>query len=300
MHTLNNCQICNGNNFTQFETCKDYTVSKEEFSIVSCNNCGFKFTNPIPELSNLGNYYKSVDYISHSNSTKGLVNSLYQFVRKFTLVKKLQLIERLTKQSKSQSKYLLDVGCGTGEFLNACKNAGWHVQGVEPNTDVRNAAQKKYHLTVNDENYLESAFENSYDCITMWHVLEHVPHLNERILRLSKLLKPNGTLIVAVPNCSSYDAKHYGKFWGAYDVPRHLHHFTPKDIETLANNNSMVLDKVQPMLFDSFYVSLLSEKYKTGTTNILSGFWRGLISNLKAAVKNNNSYSSQIYLIRNK
>lgn len=300
MHTIASCQICNGQQFTPVFTCKDYTVSQEEFNIVSCNACGFKFTNPIPDIDKLGDYYKSNEYISHSNTSKGFINSVYQFVRKFTLVKKLQLIEKINKQSNSQSKYLLDVGCGTGEFLNTCKNAGWQVQGIEPDVDARKAAQNNYHLSINDENYLNSAFEQSFDCITMWHVLEHVPNLNERIQVLSKLLKANGRLIVAVPNCSSNDAQYYGKYWGAYDVPRHLHHFIPKDIESLASNNGMVLEKVQPMIFDSFYVSLLSEKYKTGSSNIISGFWRGFVSNMKALVRNDNSYSSQIYILRNK
>ena len=298
MHKISNCQICDGNKFTPFLCCVDYTVSKETFDIVSCNSCGFKFTNPIPDLQELGNYYKSNDYISHSNTSKGLVNSLYQFVRKFTLVKKLQLIEKINK--KSDTKYLLDVGCGTGEFLNTCQNAGWQVQGIEPDNYARNAAQKKYHLTVNDEDYLSTAFENSFDCITMWHVLEHVPNLNERLQTLYKLLKPNGRLIIAVPNCSSYDAQQYQKYWGAYDVPRHLHHFTPNDIQALVSKNSMEVERVMPMIFDSFYVSLLSEKYKTGSSKLLSGFWTGLVSNIKAATKNNNTYSSQIYLIRKK
>jgi 2-polyprenyl-3-methyl-5-hydroxy-6-metoxy-1,4-benzoquinol methylase len=296
MHTISNCQICDGNTSTPFLTCTDYTVSKESFNIVSCNSCGFKFTNPMPDLQLLGNYYKSNDYISHSNTSKGLVNSLYQFVRKFTLVKKLQLIEKINK--KSETKYLLDVGCGTGEFLNTCSNAGWQVQGVEPDNYARNTAQKKYKLTVNDEDYLNTAFENSFDCITMWHVLEHVPNLNERLQTLYKLLRPNGRLVIAVPNCSSFDAQQYQKYWGAYDVPRHLHHFTPNDIHALVAKNNMEVERVMPMIFDSFYVSLLSEKYKTGSSNLISGFWTGLVSNLKAAIKNNNTYSSQIYLIR--
>jgi 2-polyprenyl-3-methyl-5-hydroxy-6-metoxy-1,4-benzoquinol methylase len=298
MQTISNCQICSSTTFSPYLTCTDYTVSNETFDIVACNNCGFKFTNPIPNLQQLGNYYKSNNYISHSNTSKGLVNSLYQFVRKFTLVKKLQMIEKVNKAS--DTKYLLDVGCGTGEFLNTCKNAGWQVQGVEPDNDARKAAQKNYHLTVNDEAYLDTAFENSFDCITMWHVLEHVPNLNERLTALNKLLKPNGKLIVAVPNCSSYDAQNYQEYWGAYDVPRHLHHFTPNDIKQLMNNNGLVVESILPMVFDSFYVSLLSEKYKTGKSNLVSGFWTGLVSNIKAATNNNNTYSSQIYLIRKK
>ena len=295
MHNIDSCQICGSKNFHHMLECIDYTVSKEKFNIVTCSGCGFAFTNPIPELQHLGNYYKSNEYISHSNTSKGLVNSMYQFVRKYTLVKKLQLINQVTKSSTDKS--LLDVGCGTGEFLNTCKNAGWQVQGVEPDSDARSLSIKNYGLDVHEESQLDLFADESFTCISMWHVLEHVPHLNDRIQQLKRVLKPNGKLIVAVPNCSSHDAQHYQQFWGAYDVPRHLHHFKPADIQNLFEKNGMKVDNVLPMVFDSFYVSLLSEKYKHNKIKLLSGFYRGLVSNLKAATKNNNSYSSQIYII---
>jgi 2-polyprenyl-3-methyl-5-hydroxy-6-metoxy-1,4-benzoquinol methylase len=296
MHNIDSCQICGSKNFNPALECIDYTVSQEKFKIVTCNGCGFLFTNPIPELQHLGNYYKSNEYISHSNTSKGLVNSIYQFVRKYTLVKKLQLINQVTGKSK-EVKSLLDVGCGTGEFLNTCKNAGWNVQGIEPDTDARALGSKNYGLTVSEESQLDVFGADSFDGITMWHVLEHVPHLNERIQQLKRILKPNGKIIVAVPNCSSHDAQHYQQYWGAYDVPRHLHHFKPTDIQNLFEKNGMKVDNVLPMVFDSFYVSLLSEKYKHNKTKLFAGFFRGLISNIKAASKNNNTYSSQIYII---
>jgi 2-polyprenyl-3-methyl-5-hydroxy-6-metoxy-1,4-benzoquinol methylase len=298
MHNFKNCQICNNEKHQPFLECIDYTVSKETFKLVSCNNCGFIFTNPIPDINDLGRYYKSNEYISHSNTSKGLVNSIYQFVRKYTLVKKLQLINNATK--KSAAKNLLDVGCGTGEFLNTCKNAGWQVQGIEPDDDARNLAVNNYQLTINQESHLDAIAAESFSCITMWHVLEHVPDLNARIQQLKKILTNDGKIIVAVPNCSSYDAQYYKQFWGAYDVPRHLHHFKPNDIELLFGNNGMKVERVLPMVFDSFYVSLLSEKYKHNSTNLLAGFYRGLVSNMKAASKNNNTYSSQIYIISKK
>jgi 2-polyprenyl-3-methyl-5-hydroxy-6-metoxy-1,4-benzoquinol methylase len=223
------------------------------------------------------------------------VNSLYQFVRKYTLVKKLQLINQATRTAPN--KNLLDVGCGTGEFLNTCKNGGWQVRGIEPDTDARALGMKNYALQVDEESQLDALEAQSFTCITMWHVLEHVPHLNERIQQLKRILHDSGKLIVAVPNCSSYDAQYYQQHWGAFDVPRHLHHFKPADISALFEKNGMKVERVLPMVFDSFYVSLLSEKYKHQSTKLLSGFFRGLVSNLKAATKNNNSYSSQIYII---
>ncbi|MCW3103520.1 MAG: type 12 methyltransferase [Bacteroidetes bacterium] len=272
--------------------CKDNTVSRETFQIVKCNSCGFKFTNPRPEPSELGRYYKSEEYVSHSNTKKGFINSTYQSVRKYTLLKKLQLISKYYKTGR-----ILDIGCGTGEFLNTCKSAKWETIGIEPDDDARNMAIKNYGLDVRGEAELKNLHDESFHIITMWHVLEHVPNLNERIEELRRLIKPTGIIIIAVPNCNSLDAKIYKENWAAYDVPRHLYHFTPADMETLFRKHGLKVFSILPMIFDSFYVSMLSEKIKTGKTNIIRSTWNGLRSNL-SALKSGRTSSSQIYLIR--
>jgi ubiquinone/menaquinone biosynthesis C-methylase UbiE len=294
MEYLNQCPICDGREFTLLMECKDYTVSRETFKIVSCNQCGFKFTNPRPHEADLGKYYKSEDYVSHSNTKKGFINSTYQSVRKYTLLKKLQLISKYYKTGK-----ILDIGCGTGEFLHTCKNAKWETTGIEPDDEARKMAIKNYGLDVRAELDLKNLEDSSFDIISMWHVLEHVPKLNERVKELKRLIKPNGIIIIAVPNSDSRDAKIYKEEWAAYDVPRHLYHFRPKDIDALFQKYSMKVFRIQPMIFDSFYVSMLSEKNATGKINILRSTWNGLSSNL-AALINGKTYSSQIYLIRKK
>ena len=228
MEKLSNCPVCNSTQTSLFLECKDNTVSRETFQIVQCDLCGFKFTNPRPEEDKLGVYYKSEDYVSHSNTKKGFINSTYQSVRKYTLLKKLQLISKYYKSGK-----ILDIGCGTGEFLNTCKNAKWETIGIEPDPDARKMAADNFGLDIRQESALKDLTEHSFDIISMWHVLEHVPRLNERIEELKRLIKPNGIIIIAVPNCNSLDAKIYKENWAAYDVPRHLYHFTPKDIELL-------------------------------------------------------------------
>jgi len=292
MENLSNCPVCDEIQFNSFLTCVDHTVSRETFQIVQCNSCGFKFTNPRPEESDLGRYYKSEEYVSHSNTRKGFINSTYQSVRKYTLLKKLQLISKYYKTGN-----ILDIGCGTGEFLNTCKNAKWSTLGIEPDDDARKMAIQNYGLDVREEAELKNLPDESFDIISMWHVLEHVPKLNERVEELKRLIKPKGMIIIAVPNCNSLDAKIYKEQWAAYDVPRHLYHFTPKDIETLFRKRSMKVFRILPMIFDSFYVSMLSEKIKTGKTNIIRSTWNGLRSNL-SAMKSGKTYSSQIYLIR--
>ena len=288
MEKLKNCPVCRSENHSLFLQCKDYTVSHKIFDIVQCNDCGFKFTNPRPKPEELGKYYESEEYISHSGTKKGLIYRAYHIARNYTLSKKYKLIQ------ENHPNSLLDIGCGTGEFLNYCKQKGLDVVGVEPGEKARNFATSEYHLTVYQEDFLLST-NKQFDVITMWHVLEHVPFLNERMKELHSLLRDSGTLYIAVPNCESFDAAYYKQYWAAYDVPRHLYHFTKKDISTLAQNHGFFVEKILPMRLDSFYVSMLSEKYKNGKINYLKAFMVGLRSNLKAGKDN---YSSLIYCLK--
>ncbi len=290
MEELKNCQLCGGSVFEQRFNCIDYTVSKEYFSIVECKGCGFVFTNPRPNDSDLGKYYKSETYISHSDSSKGIVNKLYKLVRKVTLKQKLKQIQPYLENNK-----LLDIGCGTGAFLNYCKLSGVDVLGIEPDEDARNFGKSQYSIDVHPESTMVELNAESFSVITMWHVLEHVGDLNKRVDEMKRLLTPNGRIFIAVPNHKSADAQHYRENWAAYDVPRHLHHFDNQSITRLFGNHGMHLENVLPMKFDSFYVSLLSEEIKTGKRNLLKGMYQGLISNLKAE---KNTWSSQIYILR--
>ncbi len=292
METLSNCPLCGSAQFSIYLHCKDYTVSRETFIISKCNSCGFRFTNPRPTEDKIGEYYKSDSYVSHSNTKKGFINSTYQKVRKYTLLKKLQLISKYYKSGS-----LLDIGSGTGDFLNTMKLAGWKTIGIEPSDETRLYSIESKQLDVRDENAIDKITDQSFDVITMWHVLEHVPQLNRRVGDLKRLLKKDGIIIIAVPNCDSLDAKIYQENWAAYDVPRHLYHFTPKDIELLFKNHGLKVSQVLPMIFDSFYVSMLSEKNSTGKANIIRSTWNGLRSNL-AGLKTGKNYSSQIYIIR--
>ncbi len=294
MEILTNCPVCNSGKTTPFLTCKDHTVSRETFEIVQCDSCSFKFTNPRPDENKLGEYYKSKEYISHSNVKNGFINSAYQLVRKYTLLKKLQLISKYHRTGK-----ILDIGCGTGEFLNICKKSKWDPIGIEPDVNARKMAIVNYGLDVREESKIKALENESFDIISMWHVLEHVAKLNERIEELKRLIKSNGTIIIAVPNCSSLDAEIYAENWAGYDLPRHLYHFIPKDMEFIFKNHGLEVFKILPMIFDSFYVSMLSEKYRTGKLNIISATWNGFRSNF-SALKTGKTYSSQIYFIRKK
>lgn len=290
MNELKECPICSKNEFNHFLTCRDNTVSKKDFTIVQCSGCGFKFTNPIPTENKIGEYYKSEEYISHSSTKKGLINRLYHIVRNKTLKQKEGLISK-----EAKGKTLLDVGCGAGAFLSHCKNKGWNVHGLEPDETSRKGIKADYNINVNDITELHNLDSNQFDVITMWHVLEHVYHLKRDAAKIIDVLKDDGVLVIAVPNCESYDAKHYKENWAAYDVPRHLYHFTKTDVENLFSQFNVELKEVLPMKYDSYYVSMLSEKYKGG--NNLKAFLTGWKSNRNA---DNTKYSSSIYILRKK
>lgn len=297
METLIVCPICSEGQFQTFLVCKDYTVSGEFFSIQACINCGFKFTNPRPSEEEIGRYYESPDYISHSNTKRGILNKTYQLVRKYAIDGKVKMLEAL----KPEHKTILDIGSGTGEFLSALKKAGWETMGLEPNEKARQFAQQHYRLKISHTSQIVEEETNSWDIITMWHVLEHVHRLGEMLKQLKRILKKNGTLVVAVPNVTSFDADLYKKEWAAFDVPRHLYHFSKEHIQLLFEKVDMKIEKIHPMHFDSYYVSMLSEKYQKGKispANLTKAFLNGFRSNLKGQ-KDISKYSSLIYIIRN-
>lgn len=290
MEELKSCPICSGKEFRPYKKAIDYTVSKQEFCIVSCKSCGFKFTNPRPQESELPNYYKAEAYISHTDTSAGLVNKLYKLVRSFTLKSKLNLV-----RPNLGGKLLLDIGAGTGAFLSEVQKKYPNVKGVEPDQDAAQLASEKYGLQLLPESHLNNLEDKSCDVITMWHVLEHVPRLKDRVEELSRILADDGIVVIAVPNYQAYDATYYDKYWGAYDVPRHLYHFDKQSIELLFSGFGFKLKETRIMPFDSFYVSILSEKYKNGKNNLLKGMWIGLLSLIKGLSGNT---SSLIYIFK--
>ncbi len=292
MEELTECPLCSGRDFHPFLVCKDHTVSKENFSILSCTKCSFKFTNPRPDAISIGSYYESEDYISHSNTSKGLINKLYQLVKTFAIQNKIKLIENL----KPKNKTILDIGCGTGSFLKEIQSKNWNAKGVEPSDKVRRVALNS-NLKIFSDTQTHELKENEFSIITMWHVLEHVHELKKRIHELYKFLEEGGYAIIAVPNPTSWDAIHYKEFWAAYDVPRHLYHFSPENIKRLFIENKFIHVKSVPMKMDAYYVCMLSEKYLQSSFQLLKSLIKGFISNLKT--KNDaEKYSSVIYIFK--
>lgn len=268
---------------------KDFSVSKEDFELHLDEALDMLVTSPQPE--NLDAYYESEDYISHTDSQKSFTDKLYQAVKQKNLQNKIQLVDNQNNKSKS----LLDIGAGTGDFLVLAQSKGYEVAGVEPNTRARQLALQK---GVDLEPKLDSFLGTKFQTITLWHVLEHLPNLQEQISDITSLLEEDGTLIIAVPNFKSFDAKHYGTYWAGYDVPRHLWHFSKTSITKLFDRHGMEVASIRPMWFDAFYVSMLSEKYKGNTWYLPNAFFVGLWSNLMAIF--NKEHSSLIYILKRK
>ena len=290
--TYQQCPCCGSNYIKKSFVAKDHTVSNESFEVWICDDCSLQFTQTVPDAENIGAYYKSTAYVSHSDTKKGLINRLYHLVRNYTLGTKRKLIEELTGAKKGE---LLEVGAGTGAFANAMQKAGWEITGLEPDETARKIALDKYGLSFHAPEYLYQC-SKQFDTITMWHVLEHVHDLHGYLEKFHSLLKSDGKLLIAVPNYTSFDADIHKEHWAAYDVPRHLYHFSPKSMQILAKAKGFIVKDYKPMWFDSFYVSMLSEQYKNGKGNLLKALKVGLLSNIKTA-KDHKKCSSVIYVL---
>ena len=276
-----NCPVCDSSHVTAVSESKDETVSKQLFQIWECKACSARFTQDVPEAGDIGAYYKSDAYVSHSDTSKGFINKLYHVARSYTLASK----KRLVQKNSGGPGHLLDVGAGTGAFAAYMQAAGWKVTGVEPDATARKNAKQVHNIILQPSENIFKFEKHFYDVITLWHVLEHVHALHEYLDLFHTLLKEGGSLIIAVPNYTSYDATVYSGAWAAYDVPRHLYHFSPKSMKHLLHRHGFKIKNYRPMWFDSFYISLLSEKYLTGKNRPFKAFLTGFISNLHALQK---------------
>jgi 2-polyprenyl-3-methyl-5-hydroxy-6-metoxy-1,4-benzoquinol methylase len=294
---FNPCPICNKTDIANLLHTKDYSLTNESFEIIECAHCTLRYTFPIPSIEQIAPYYNFPDYISHTDTTSGWMNKLYHAVRNRTLDQKSSWVQSLFTGYKGK---LLEVGAGTGAFAHCMKEKQWEVTALEPDASSRQKALENYNLSLQTPDTLYQLAENSQDVICLWHVLEHVHDLKGYLKAFKSILKTNGRLIIAVPNYTSYDAQYYKKHWAAYDVPRHLYHFSPASIRFLLKQFDMQLVQIKPMWYDSYYVSLLSEKYKkSGFIGVIRALIVASISNLKA-FKNSQKASSIIYEIKKK
>jgi 2-polyprenyl-3-methyl-5-hydroxy-6-metoxy-1,4-benzoquinol methylase len=289
---LSSCPICGSNSTETYLLGKDFSVSKEEYSVLKCTDCSFAFTQNAPDKAHIGKYYKSEDYVSHSDTKKGLFFKAYHMVRSIMLKRKAKLIQKHTGKTKGK---ILDVGCGTGYFPSTMKEHGWDVLGIEQDDETRQYAIDKFQIEAKGPDSIKELEEGSFDCITLWHVLEHLHDLNESVEQYYKLLKPEGVLIIAVPNHECFEAKIYEKYWAGWDIPIHLWHFSIQSMKKLMSKHNFSVSAIKGMPFDPFYISLISEKYRKG--NSIRGLFMGFLAMLAGLISKPKS-SSLIYIIR--
>lgn len=294
--TITSCPLCGATHLERALTCVDHYASGEMFHLCRCRDCGFLFTQGFPVEAEIGRYYETPDYISHSDTRKGVMNSVYHRVRTYMLGRKARLVER---ESHRKEGRLLDLGTGTGYFADTMCRRGWQVEAVEKSGQARAFAKERFGLDVKPSEALKELAPGSFDVITLWHVLEHLEPINETWETLRSLLTDKGVLIVAVPNSLSFDARKYGAYWAAYDVPRHLWHFTPDTIQRFGAKHGFILAERYPMPFDAFYVSMLTEKNMRHTCAFLRGMLTGTLAWFSALVRKDRS-SSMIYVFRKK
>lgn len=296
--TLTKCPVCGAGDLKKNFDAADHFSSGEVFPVYDCDQCGFRLTNNFPSEDIIGRYYDSPDYISHSDSSKGLVNRLYHIFRKRMLRKKINLVSNYAP-TKGEPVRLLDIGCGTGYFLQAAKERGWIVAGIEKDENARKNAAVRSGLAVEDESSLWEIKNASFTAVTLWHVLEHLEKLNETIHKINEIITPEGIVVLALPNCRSYDARFYKEWWAAYDIPRHLWHFSPDPLEQLLTKHGLqVIQKVR-MPLDAFYISLLSEKYKG--SNLFTRYCRAFgvgVTGFLRSLNNIEQSSSIIYIAK--
>lgn len=288
------CPLCGGEHLERALTCVDHCASGEAFYLCRCQDCGFVFTQDFPAEDEIGRYYETPDYISHTDTRRGLVNTLYHWVRAYMLGRKARLVERVAHRHEGR---LLDIGTGTGYFADTMQRRGWQVDAIEKNEGARQFAAGHFGLEVKPETALDTLEEGAYDVITLWHVMEHLETLDQTWERLYNLLSDRGMLVVAVPNCASADADRYGAYWAAYDVPRHLWHFTPDTMQRFGAKHGFILAERQPMPFDAFYVSILSERHMRRSCAFVRGMFSGVLAWFSSLVRKDRS-SSMIFVFR--
>lgn len=291
--TYTKCPLCNSTQIGPSLATEDYSISKEPFEIYDCQSCSFRFTQHIPTPEKIGPYYQSEVYISHSDTKEGLVNSLYHTAREWMLQRKRKLVQSLTK-----GKTLLDIGSGTGYFLDQMQQNGYQVYGVEIDAAARKATQEKFGIKVAEPmSLLKGQLPTKVEVITLWHVLEHLHDLEGYMNSMHRQLTDDGIVLIAVPNHTAYDATYYKKHWAAYDVPRHLWHFTPATIEKLAQKTGFQVVTQKRLPLDPFYNALLSEQYLGNSLALVRGGIIGGIALLNSFLDASRT-TSPIYVLR--
>ena len=194
------------------------------FTLVRCRHCGLIYLNPRPTPEGMAAYYPE-DYEAHIGTQKQRLSWIRRLDYEYGIHKRHRAIMRYT-----QTGHMLDVGCGSGAFLDGMRQRGWSVAGIEPSDRAAGYAKQTLGLQIQNT-VLEDAelAPESFDLVTMWNVLEHLSDPQESLRRVGEALRPDGLLVFAIPNLDSLDRILFKQYWAGYDLPRHLYTF-PADV----------------------------------------------------------------------
>ena len=216
------CNVCGGVLDLRFGDVVD-PGTRERFAIEACTNCGLGHTTPTPE--DLGRYYGQRYY-----------GGRHGFTAAHCARRRARLVDSAARSGRKGA--LLDVGCGDGTFLLEARGRGWNVVGTEMNPELARSAGLEVY-----ESVAEASTRAPFDCITLWHCLEHVRNPKEMIESLVPLLAADGIIVVAVPDAEGMQASVFGPAWFHLDVPRHLFHFGDRSLTLLLQDAGLTVER---------------------------------------------------------
>ena len=293
MTETGSCLVCGSTDPAVLFTAKDHLVSGKNFVLKKCRVCSFTFTSDPPDEKDITKFYISEDYISHSDKKQSLTDHVYHLARNYMLRKKHNLVR---KMSRRETGTLVDIGSGTGYFADYMNGNGWKVKGIELSEQARKYSVSRFGLTVVSPSEVSAIKDESADCVTLWHVLEHLYDPVMWLKEIKRILKDDGKCIIALPNIKSADAEWFGNEWAALDVPRHLWHFSPGTLPAFINGHGFICKKVIPMPLDIYYISTLSYKNRGCRLSLVRGMITGLFLTVRS-LTNKDRASSLIYVI---
>lgn len=290
------CLVCGQSGFTDLYSAIDHLVSGDSFLIRRCNACSFCFTCDTPSEKEIDRYYLSEDYISHSDKRLSLTDRLYHLARSCMLGRKHRLVTAVTRKKTGT---LLDAGSGTGYFASYMQQRGWKVTGIELSEQARNYSASRFGITAVAPAALMNMPARSADCITFWHVIEHLYDPAMWMREAGRILKDDGKCLIALPNLASADAKWFGRRWAALDVPRHLWHFTPATMTRFVSDNGFTCNKIRSLPLDVFYISVLSYRNRGCRLSLIRGLMTGALLSVSSFFRKYGA-SSLIYELSKK
>lgn len=287
------CPACGASDNTGLYKAKDHLVSGRDFMIRRCNACGMGWTTDPPSESDAGKYYVSEDYISHTDRKQTTADYLYHLARSFMLGRKKRLVTSFTGK---RTGVVIDIGSGTGYFPAYMKKKGWKATGIEISEAARKYSAEKFGLEVIAPANVKALPSGTADCITLWHVLEHLYNPAEWIEEIFRILKHEGICIIALPNFSSADSEWFGNRWAALDVPRHLWHFTPGSLRLFAERNGFSCERIISLPLDLFYISMLSFRNQGSRMPLIRGLLTGTFLAVRSSFRKYRA-SSLVYVL---